>query len=156
MPCVYKCKTSRAAKEVREGNKFMRAARYIDKKENKHVPMRKRGYDRVAEAHKVLSDDMVSELAKHIKNSTDQCHGLSSLKCRELACKLAYRNNTPVLDNWSRNGRVSDIEQRSTVYLNVECPPELLPDNLFVHFYSISCLQRCFREFGSTSNRPRN
>ncbi len=33
-----------------------------------------------------------------------------------------------------------------------ECPPELLP----VNFSTISHLQRRFREFGSTSNRPHN
>jgi hypothetical protein len=93
----------------------MTLKRYTDKKENEHVPVRKRGYDRVAEAHKVLSE---SELAKHIKNFMDQFRGLSSLICRELAYALAQRNIITVPENWSRNGRVSDIEQRD-LYLNV-------------------------------------
>ena len=50
----------------------MTLKRYIDKEENWHVPVRKRSYDRVAEAQKVLSDDMESELAKDIKNLADQ------------------------------------------------------------------------------------
>ncbi len=37
-----------------------------------------------------------------------------------------------------------------------ECPPELLPRELNANVSTISCLQRCFREFGSTSNRPHN
>ncbi len=37
-----------------------------------------------------------------------------------------------------------------------ECPPELLPRELNVHFSTISRLQRCFREFGTTSNQPHN
>uniref|UniRef100_A0A4W5N9M9 Uncharacterized protein n=1 Tax=Hucho hucho TaxID=62062 RepID=A0A4W5N9M9_9TELE len=105
----------RAAKEVREGKKSIPEAprdeqidrmtlkSYIDK--NEHVPVWKRGCDRVAETHKVLSDDMESELAKHIQNIADQLHGLSSLKCRELAYELAHRNNITVPDNWSRNAR---------------------------------------------------
>lgn len=80
--------------------------------------MRKRDYDRVAEAQMVLSDDMESDFAKHIKKLTDQFHGLSSLQCRELAYELAHQNNIPVPDNWSRNGRVSYIEQRD-LYLNL-------------------------------------
>lgn len=79
--------------------------------------MWKRGCDRVAEEHKVSSDDFESELDKQIKNLADQYHGLSSLKHRELANELAHRN-IPVPDNWSRDGRVSDIEQRD-LYLKV-------------------------------------
>ena len=89
----------------------------------------KRGYDRLTETHKVLSDDMESELDEHIKHLTDQFHGLSSLECIELAYELVHRKNIHVPDNWSRNGRVSDIEQkdlhlnlgihlRSTIYHN--------------------------------------
>ena len=120
----------RVAKEVREGKKSIWAAvmdedmdwmtlkRYIDKEENEHVPVRKRGSGRVAETHKVLPDDPESELAKHINNLVGQFNGLSSLKCREPAYYLAHRDNIPVPDNWSWNGRVSDIEQRY-LYLNV-------------------------------------
>jgi hypothetical protein len=74
--------------------------------------MQNRGYDRVTDAHKVLSNDMDFDLAKHINHLANQFPGLSSLKCRELACKLAHQKNIPVPDNWSRNGRVSDIDQR--------------------------------------------
>jgi len=59
---------------VREGKSIRAAAkdanidrmtlkRYIDKKEN--VPLKKTGYDGVAEARRILSDGMDSELAKH-------------------------------------------------------------------------------------------
>uniref|UniRef100_A0A4W5L0S3 Uncharacterized protein n=1 Tax=Hucho hucho TaxID=62062 RepID=A0A4W5L0S3_9TELE len=75
MPRVYK-----RTKEVREGKKSSRAAARDEQI----------GYDGVAETHKVLSDDMESELAKHIKNLADQSHGLSSLKCRELANALIH------------------------------------------------------------------
>ena len=51
------------------------------------------GYDGVAEAKRILSDGMESELAKHIKNLADQFHGLTTLKCRELAYEFAKRNN---------------------------------------------------------------
>ena len=37
-----------------------------------------------------------------------------------------------------------------------ECPSELFPDNLIIHVSTISHLQRCFREFVTTSNRPHN
>uniref|UniRef100_A0A4W5K580 Uncharacterized protein n=1 Tax=Hucho hucho TaxID=62062 RepID=A0A4W5K580_9TELE len=107
MPCVCKRKTSRglaplhvlerAAKEVREGKKSIQTEARDEKIKNEHVPVK--GYDRVAEAHKVLSDDMESELAKHIKNLSDQFHVHSSLKCRELAYELAHRNNNHVPDN---------------------------------------------------------
>lgn len=47
----------------------------------------------MAEAKRILSDGMESELAKHIKNLADQFHGLTTLKCRELAYEFAKRNN---------------------------------------------------------------
>uniref|UniRef100_A0A4W5P634 Uncharacterized protein n=1 Tax=Hucho hucho TaxID=62062 RepID=A0A4W5P634_9TELE len=100
MPRVYKHEVlERAAKEGKEGKKGI-----LTKKDNEHVPVRKRGYDRVAEVHKVLSDDMESDFM--------------GFECRELAYELTHRNNIPVTDNWSRNGRVSDNEQRD-LKLNV-------------------------------------
>ena len=80
----------------------MTLKRYIDKKEN--VPLKKTGYDGVAEARRILSDGMESELAKHIKNLADQ-FGLTTLKCRELAYEFAKQNNIPVPDSWSREER---------------------------------------------------
>ncbi|XP_051244566.1 uncharacterized protein LOC127356649 [Dicentrarchus labrax] len=123
MPRVYKRKTSRGAaadvleratSEVREGKSVRAAAkdaridrmtlkRFIDQKEN--VPLKKTGYDGVTEAKRILSDGMESELAKHIKNLADQFHGLTTLKCRELAYEFAKRNNIPVPDSWSREER---------------------------------------------------
>ena len=46
---------------------WMSLKRYIDKKEKEHEPVWKRGRDRVAEAHKVLSGDMEPGLDEHIK-----------------------------------------------------------------------------------------
>ena len=43
----------------------------------------------IAEAHKVLSDDMESELAKYIKNLTDHFHGL-----------IVVSNSENLLTNW--------------------------------------------------------
>uniref|UniRef100_A0A8K9WRX2 Uncharacterized protein n=1 Tax=Oncorhynchus mykiss TaxID=8022 RepID=A0A8K9WRX2_ONCMY len=120
VPCVYKRKTSRsltplevldrAAKEVKEGKKSIRAAAMeyfvllsdteeVKKRRNKQTCTCATRYDRLAETHKVLSDDMESELAKNLKNFTDQFHGLSNLKCRNLAYELAHRNKIPVPDN---------------------------------------------------------
>jgi hypothetical protein len=91
----------RAAKEVRERNKSIRATArdeqmdqitlqsYIGKKGNEHVPVRKRGYDRVAEAHKVLSDMSLSLLNKSRILQTSFM-GFSSLRCRELAYEFPH------------------------------------------------------------------
>lgn len=78
----------RAAKIVREGKKSFRAPARDGKNRPNYtggtVPLTKRkrmyvfknrGYDNVAETHKVLSGDMDSALAKHIKNLTGQFHG---------------------------------------------------------------------------------
>ncbi|XP_043115635.1 transmembrane 4 L6 family member 5 [Puntigrus tetrazona] len=45
------------------------------------------------------------------------------------------------------------LDSAQTAWSPLECPPELLP----VEFFStLSCLQRHFRESGSTSNQPHN
>jgi hypothetical protein len=54
-----------------------------------------RGYDRVAEEHKVLSDDTESELDKHIRDLSDQLKLLSKPQM-ERTCP----NNIVVPDNW--------------------------------------------------------
>ncbi|XP_058885643.1 uncharacterized protein LOC117972802 [Acipenser ruthenus] len=124
MPRVYKRKTNRgstpledierAAKEVAEGKSIRSVARaqkidrmtlkrYMDKQEQGEVP--RSGYDRVAEAQKIFNEKIESELAGHIKKLLDQFHGLSPLKCRELAFELAKRNDITVPENWCREER---------------------------------------------------
>ncbi|CAB1444404.1 unnamed protein product [Pleuronectes platessa] len=44
---------------------------------------------------------MEEELAKHLKQLADQFHGLTPVKCRELAFEYAEKNNIPVPANWT-------------------------------------------------------
>ena len=55
----------------------------------------------VAEAKRIFTDKMEEELAKHLKQLADQFHGLSPVKCRELAFEYAEKNNIPVPANWT-------------------------------------------------------
>uniref|UniRef100_A0A8C7N8V9 Uncharacterized protein n=1 Tax=Oncorhynchus kisutch TaxID=8019 RepID=A0A8C7N8V9_ONCKI len=80
VPCVYKRKTSRsltplevldrAAKEVKEGKSIRAAAMeyFVLLSDTEEVKKEETNRHR----HKVLSDDMESELAKNFKNFTDQ------------------------------------------------------------------------------------
>ncbi len=49
---------------------------------------------------------------------------------------------------------VASLRERAMACWLQECPPELLPMNWMFISSTISLLQRRFREFGSTSNRP--
>ena len=47
------------------------------------------GYATLAKVLHTFDDNMELELVSHIKKLADQFHGLTALKCRELAFKLA-------------------------------------------------------------------
>ncbi|KAG9273911.1 hypothetical protein AMEX_G10689 [Astyanax mexicanus] len=70
----------------------------------------------VAEAQRIFKDEMEEELAKH------QFHGLSPVKCHELAFEFAERNNIPVPANWTEKqcaGRLESdyIDKRLNEYM---------------------------------------
>ncbi len=48
------------------------------------------------------------------------------------------------------------LRERAIVILTTGMSTRAVAHELNVHFSTISCLQRCFGEFGSTSNRPHN
>ncbi len=51
---------------------------------------------------------------------------------------------------------VAILRERAIVILTTRMSTRAVAHELNVHFSTISCLQRCFGEFGSTSNRPHN
>ncbi|CAJ1067756.1 hypothetical protein cypCar_00021836 [Xyrichtys novacula] len=81
-----------AASEVKEGKKSIRAAarernidqssllRFIKKKERGEV--KSVAWGAVAEAKRILTDEMEEELAEHLKQLAEQFHGLPPVKCR--------------------------------------------------------------------------
>ncbi|GLD75025.1 uncharacterized protein AKAME5_002635800 [Lates japonicus] len=76
--------------------------RYIKKSEEKEVKMT--GYMGTAEANRIFPLELEKELADHIKKLSEQFHGLTQKKCRELASELAERNNIPTPSNWTEKG----------------------------------------------------
>jgi len=123
MPRTYKRKTSwgstplkemeRAATDIKGGKSIRSVAkernidrstlrRYVKKREAKEV--KTVGYSGTAEARRVFSEEVEKELAEHIKKLSEQFHGLTPKKCRELALALAERNNIPTPSNWIEKG----------------------------------------------------
>ena len=63
------------------------------------------GYRNTGEAHQVFNDAMELELAEHIKLLADRYYGLSSDKCRQLACEFAVTNHLRIPQSWQRDGK---------------------------------------------------
>ena len=51
----------------------------------------------------MFSAKMVSKLADHIKSLADRFHGVSLLKCHQLAYKFAASNKRKIPSNWERD-----------------------------------------------------
>uniref|UniRef100_A0A8C5BDY5 HTH psq-type domain-containing protein n=1 Tax=Gadus morhua TaxID=8049 RepID=A0A8C5BDY5_GADMO len=120
MPRQYQRKTSwgqtpladmeRAADEVIRGQTSLRQAgrdsnidkstlmRFIKKKKRGEV--KSVAWGAVAEAKRVLSDEMEEELANHLKQLAAEFHAPN--KCRELAFEFAQKNLVSVPDNWTK------------------------------------------------------
>ena len=121
MPRFYKQKTGRASTplvdmdravgEVQKGKSIRQVARdmkinrmtlkrYMDMKQVGEV--KRTGYKRTGHANQVFDEEVETELADHIKNLVAMFHGLSAMKCRELAFELARRNDIDVPASWIR------------------------------------------------------
>uniref|UniRef100_A0A3B4VRY6 HTH psq-type domain-containing protein n=1 Tax=Seriola dumerili TaxID=41447 RepID=A0A3B4VRY6_SERDU len=90
-----------AASEVKEGKKSIRAAareRNIDKSSLLRFIKKKK----TGEEKRILTDEMEEELAKHLKQLTEQFRGLPPVKCCQLAFEYAERNNISVPANWTK------------------------------------------------------
>ena len=141
MPRQYQRKTSwgqtpladmeRAADEVIRGQTSLRQAgrdsnidkstlmRFIKKKKGGEV--KSVAWGAVAEAKRVLSDEMEEELANHLKQLAAQFHGLAPNKCRELAFEFAQKNLVSVPDNWTKKqcaGRLGCLRDHMILWVN--------------------------------------
>uniref|UniRef100_A0A3Q3IWA6 HTH psq-type domain-containing protein n=1 Tax=Monopterus albus TaxID=43700 RepID=A0A3Q3IWA6_MONAL len=121
MPRTYKRKTDRASaplveldravKEVQKRKIIRQVARemkicrmtlkrYMEKK--KIAEVIKTGYKRTGLANLVFKENMETELADHIKAPAPMFHGISAMKCRELAFEYAQRNGIDIPASWIR------------------------------------------------------
>ncbi len=121
MPRTYKWKTDRAStplveldravKEVQQGKTIRQVAReikscrmtlkrFMEKKKIGEVT--KTGYKRTGLANQVVRENMETELADHIKALAAMFHGISAMKCRELAFEYAQRNGIDIPGSWIR------------------------------------------------------
>ncbi|KAK0136737.1 Jerky -like [Merluccius polli] len=120
MPRIYKRKTDRAstpivdldraAKEVQQGKSIRQVARdmkicrmtlkrFMEKKKRE---VTKTGYQRTGHANQVFNENMETELADNIKALAAMFHGISAMKCRELAFEYAQRNAIDIPASWIR------------------------------------------------------
>ena len=76
--------------------------RFIVKSRNKEDKDILTGYSRLSKSKCVFSLQMENDLAQHIRDLSDQFHGLSGTKCRTLAYEFAKLNNIPVPANWDK------------------------------------------------------
>uniref|UniRef100_A0A3B4WW21 HTH CENPB-type domain-containing protein n=1 Tax=Seriola lalandi dorsalis TaxID=1841481 RepID=A0A3B4WW21_SERLL len=85
-----------------KGEKYGQSSllRFIKKKEKGEV--KSVAWGAVAEAKRILTDEMEEELAKHLKQLAEQFHGLPPVKCCQLAFEYAEKNNIPVPANWTK------------------------------------------------------
>lgn len=130
MPRKYSRKTNwgstpleemqRAATEVQGGKSIRKVAterkidrstlrRFLKKKEGGAV--RVAGYTGTANAKRVFTEEMEEDLANHVKKLSDQFHGLTAKKCRDLAFEMAERNNIPVPESWKDNRSAGSVEE---------------------------------------------
>lgn len=75
--------------------------RYMEKKKIDGKEIRP-GYERTGLANQVFDEHMEKELAEHIKALAAMFHGLSPMKCRELAFEYAQRNDISIPASWIR------------------------------------------------------
>lgn len=62
-----------------------------------------RGYGNIAKAQRVFSEEQESELSDHIRAMDNLFHGLSAVKCRELAYRYGVANNVKIPPMWQDN-----------------------------------------------------
>lgn len=61
------------------------------------------GYEAVRINKMILSSQMEVELADHLKLLANMFHGLTLMKCRELAYEFAIQNDAQIPESWTRN-----------------------------------------------------
>ena len=76
-----------------------------------------------------------------------QVHFVLGTMKATLKCAVLCHNTMP---------QMSQVREHVTGMLTAGMSNGAVARNLNVHFFTISRLQFCFREFGSTSNRPHN
>lgn len=57
----------------------------------------------IAKAQRVFSEEQESELSDHIRAMDNLFHGLSAVKCRELAYRYGVANNVKIPPMWQDN-----------------------------------------------------
>ena len=77
----------------------MTLKRYIDKVK-KTGPDAKVGYSSVSLAHSIFNPAIQKDLANHLAKLSDQYHGLSLDKAKELAYEFALQNKLKIPDFW--------------------------------------------------------
>ena len=87
----------------------MTLKRYIDKV-NKIGQIVKVEYSSVSLAHSVFTPTIEKDLADHFTNLTDQCHGFSLEKIKELVYEFAIKNKLKILNLW-----ISEIRRERLV-----------------------------------------
>uniref|UniRef100_A0A8C1TU36 HTH psq-type domain-containing protein n=1 Tax=Cyprinus carpio TaxID=7962 RepID=A0A8C1TU36_CYPCA len=121
MPRTYKRKTERAStalveleravKEVQQGKTIRQVAREMKicrmtlkrfREKKKIGEVTKTGYKRTGLANQVFKENMETELADHIKALAAMFHGISAMKCHELAFEYAQRNGIDIPASWIR------------------------------------------------------
>uniref|UniRef100_A0A3Q0RFD0 HTH psq-type domain-containing protein n=1 Tax=Amphilophus citrinellus TaxID=61819 RepID=A0A3Q0RFD0_AMPCI len=103
MPRNYKRKTGRSIRQVARQMNICRMSlkRYMEKKKIDGKEIRP-GYKRTGLANQIFDEHMEKELAEHIKALAAMFHGLSPMKCRELAFEYAQRNDINIPASWIR------------------------------------------------------
>ncbi|XP_062373154.1 uncharacterized protein LOC134060440 [Sardina pilchardus] len=123
MPRCYKRKTDRAthsrvdleraAEEVGKGRHIravaremcvdrMTLTRFIDRQKNGEAQT---GFAKLSSIRMVFTHSMEADLANHIKKLSFQFHGLSPLKCRQLAYEFGKLNDVQMPQNWCNDER---------------------------------------------------
>ncbi len=110
MPRTYKRKTDRAStplveldravKEVQQGKTIRQVAREM--KICRMTLKRFMEKKKIGLANQVLRENIETELADHIKALAAMFHGISAMKCRELAFEYARRNGIDIPGSWIR------------------------------------------------------
>ena len=62
-------------------------------------------YKRCSEVKMIFTNDMETQLAQHLRNLDSRFHGLTPIKCRELAFEYADKNKVQLIipTSWIRN-----------------------------------------------------
>ena len=108
----------KAAAEVRKGDSIRNAAksngicrmtlkRFISTTNRNNTDI-SFGYQTMAVSKMVLSREMETDLARHVKDMAKTFYGLTSTKCRILAFDFAKKNGIRVPESWERDKKAGE------------------------------------------------